>query len=206
MIVSIWEKQSHCRLYLHRLSASASIYMKNYYPWNWLNKQYIRYYDFRLVGIKSSNALIATKVHKPVMFSSKQKNTSKMIEKNIHMMQINSRIFFTIIVCIKNVGGANGERWCASQLHQALALLRIVLISAYEPNQWLIGLRSTMMFAQEGMRRMACSRHWLYLYSHEALLATFSLRISLSKFVLHYWQNVKELREEIWGQGGSRTR
>lgn len=77
------------------------IYMKNYYPWNWLNKQYIRYYDFRLVGIKSSNALIATKVHKPVMFSSKQKNTSKMIEKNIHMMQINSRIFFTIIVCIK---------------------------------------------------------------------------------------------------------
>ena len=180
--------------------------MKNYYPWNWLNKQYIRYYDFRLVGIKSSNALIAAKVHKPVMFSSKQKNTSKMIEKNIHMMQINSRIFFTIIVCIKNVGGANGERWCASQLHQALALLRIVLISAYEPNQWLIGLRSTMMFAQEGMRRMACSRHWLYLYSHEALLATFSLRISLSKFVLHYWQNVKELREEIWGQGGSRTR
>lgn len=100
-----------------------------------LNKQYIRYYDFRLVGIKSNNALIAANVHKPVMFSSKQKNTSKMIEKNIHMIVMNSRIFFTIIVCIKNVGGANGERWCASQLHQALALLRIVLISAYEPNQ-----------------------------------------------------------------------
>lgn len=100
-----------------------------------LNKQYIRYYDFRLVGIKSNNALIAANVHKPVMFSSKQKNTSKMIEKNIHMMEMNSRIFFTIIVCIKNVGGANGERCCASQLHQALALLRIVLISAYEPNQ-----------------------------------------------------------------------
>lgn len=66
-----------------------------------LNKQYIRYYDFRLVGIKSNNALIAANVHKPVMFSSKQKNTSKMIEKNIHMMDMNSRIFFTIIVCIK---------------------------------------------------------------------------------------------------------
>ena len=59
--------------------------------------------------------------------------------------------------------------------------------------------------AQEGMRRMAYSRHWLYLYSHEALLATFSLRISLSKFVLHIDKMSKSELKRFGGQGGSRT-